>query len=151
MITVIGRFFTDTIASMEMEEELWKQICHAYQVDRLILLPATYQDLRLTDRNAYDQYETMEEALTTVTGKRVYFIPPQTAIDNNLTYTMMSGYTYPQDIVIIFGESFYNNVRHITENDDVVSIALPDDNRGVYGVSINGIVLRDRWIKNGNN
>ncbi len=145
MITVITRWEDGWFGDLEIEAELWLQTCKAYNVDKLIFVPKL-----LSDRGYFDQYDTMAEAIDSVDKDttRVFLEPAKTAwIEHSRSWTDLETYNHEENSVYIYGTSYKNNMSEVTDDDTIVSIEFPNATRGVFGMVVNGIVLRDRWMK----
>lgn len=100
MITLVARW-DDTQMVPEVEWRLWRQMKGAFKISRFVFVPVAPK----MEGYALDQYNTMEEALESTTGERVFLEP--------------SGYNplheLPQgDIVMICGNSSMNNIEYAT-------------------------------------
>ena len=83
-------------------------------------------------------YETMEEALESHNGPKVFFVPPERteSID-------FKDYIPPKgDIAYIFGKPGDNLVKYIREDDMVVSIHTPGKS-DMMAISVVGIILNE--------
>jgi hypothetical protein len=105
-----------------MEQLAWRQIRAAYGV-RMKLVPL--------------DFPTMEEALDSVAGKKVFMIP-----EGRTDTIDFDRYKIPkdQDVVFVFGKPGDNLVRYITDDDDAVSIHTPN-NVDMMAISVAGTVL----------
>lgn len=108
MITLVGRW-EDGWLDPKVELFMFRQLKGAFKFDRLVMVPKL-----LGPRTNVDQYDTMEEALASCDGKKVFLEP--------------SGTTYLEDcptegnLVFVFGNALKCNQEHITEDDLKVRI-----------------------------
>jgi len=120
----------------DTEAFMWRQLRHAYDVDRIIAVPQS-----LSPTLSVDQYDSMEAALAAVESTRVYLQPSATVEGINLL-----DYTHPEQACYIFGRSAENNLRFMREEDHVVTIYTPNP-VDIFAVNAAAIVLQDRWNK----
>ena len=82
--------------------------------------------------------------------KKVFLEPPynQRMIDQK--FIDLEDYKHPDDCVYIFGNATRDNIRFITEEDDIVYIRMLNmSSRLVFGVCMASILLYDRMKKHG--
>jgi len=121
MITLVGML--ERGHDTKFEFMCWKQLKGAWQVE-----------LKLVGRD----FETMEEALSSCTGHRVFLIPPgRTKSIDFKEYQPPGG-----DINYIFGRPGDNLVKYIQEKDTIVSIHTPGES-DMMAISVVGIVLNE--------
>lgn len=102
MITVIARWEVD-VSLHDAEHQLWHQLRN-FGIDRLVFVG------EIDSKVAYDQYETMAEALDTVTGNRVF-------MESSGDKTMSDLPPREEDVVFIFGRTNQNNLSHAQEGE----------------------------------
>lgn len=84
-------------------------------------------------------YDTPEEALASVTGTKVFLLPP----GRSELSVEMSSFTPPAgDVVYIFGRPGENMVSFIEEGDLAVHITTPGQT-DMMAISVAGIVLNE--------
>ena len=121
MVTICG-ILEDGYEST-MEHLMWRQLKGAYGVN-LVLVPF--------------HYPTMEEALDSLKGDKVFLIPPERVESQNF-----KDYNFPkEDVNYIFGKPGNNLVKYLKEEDDVVSLHTPN-NVDLMAVCMVGIVLNE--------
>lgn len=93
----------------------------------------------------------LDEILPQFDGiKKVFLEPPYNRKMIDQKFIDLEDYKHPDDCVYIFGNTAKNNIRFITDVDDIVYIRMLNmSSRLVFGVSMAGIVLYDRMKKNG--
>jgi hypothetical protein len=103
MITIVARWET-TQMSPEVEWQMWRQLRGAFKVKRFVFVPCIPE----MDNYSFDQFDTMEEALASCEGERVFLEPGG--------YKTM--HQIPQgDIVMVFGNSAKGNFDHALVNE----------------------------------
>lgn len=110
MITVVARW-EQTQMPPEVEWQLWRQLRGAFEIDRLVFVPER------PEMKAYhvDQYSTMEEALASTVGQRVFLEPTGTKGMHDI----------PEgDIVLITGNTDNDNLQFAKE-DETYKIKSP--------------------------
>lgn len=111
-----------------MEHLTWKQIEGAFGVE-LLLAPI--------------DFPTMKELIDSLEGKKVFLIPPGRIESHDF-----AEYKFPKgDINFIFGRPGNNLVRHVTKEDDVVSVHTPNA-VDMMAISTVGIVLNKYYEQN---
>lgn len=105
-----------------IEHRIWRQLRGAYKVN-LALVP--------------HDYESMEAALRTVRGHRVFLIPP-----GRVQSVELKAFRPPEHVVYVFGRPGENLVRYIRDGDSVISIETPG-NSDMMAVTVAGIVLNE--------
>ena len=99
MLTVVSRWESTQLHPLE-EWQLWRQLRGAFGIDRFVMIPK--QD-GFDQISIIDQYDTMEEALASVEGQRV-FLEPTAVLDLG---DMPNG-----DIVLICGSTERDNLQY---------------------------------------
>ncbi len=121
MITLIGML--EIGWEENFEHLVWRQLKGAWQVE-----------LKLVGHH----YETMEQALDSHTGHKIFFIPP-----GRIESIDFNDFQPPEgDIAYIFGRPGDNLVKYIRENDMVVSIHTPGQT-DMMAISVVGIILNE--------
>jgi hypothetical protein len=96
-ITLVGMWEKDWL-DPKIELFMWKQLCHAFKVDRLVMVPPL-----LSKRDSVDQYDSIEEALESCEGQRVILEPKGDV--------MLHNFEHPSQVVYIFGNAWRDNQR----------------------------------------
>jgi hypothetical protein len=104
MMTVVSRWEQDDEIA-RVEWRFWCQL-RAFGIDRFVFVPVREEFAQ----HQIDQYETMEEALSTVKGNRVFL----ESTGYNTLYDLPSR---DEDVVFILGSSCTSNVRHMLVNE----------------------------------
>lgn len=94
-VTVVGMWEHGWL-DPKIELFMFRQLCAAYDVDRLVMVPQM-----LSDRTSVDQYDTIEEALDTCEGTIVYLEPEGEE--------MLHDFKHPKDAVYILGKAMISN------------------------------------------
>lgn len=112
MITVVGRWETGWLEP-KVEAFMFRQLKNAYKFDRLVMVP------RLLEGHikSVDQFDTMEEALQTTTGTKVFLEPKG--------HSPFSAVLLHDDLVFILGNANEGNARRAKSGDLVVRIDTP--------------------------
>lgn len=126
MITLVGRWEKDWL-EYRVELFIWKQLCAAFKVDRLIMVGKTGNP-----RITIDQYDTMEDALASCSGTFVFLEPKG---DINL-----SDFTHPTDAIYVFGNAMNHNLQY---DGSKVRINTPTTT-DMFAFNAAAIVLADR-------
>jgi hypothetical protein len=134
MITLVGRWETGWLAP-DVEAFIWRQLAVAYAVDRVIMVPNP------SPRGAIESADSVELALESCVGTRVFLIPEQT-----IAGTALSTYQHPADAVYIFGNGTNGNAHLVRPEDDVVTIYTPAE-VDFFAVNAAAIALHDRTLK----
>lgn len=140
MVTVIGLWEDVWLDTERSERRLWKQTIQAFKVDRWVMVPSNGKEF-----TSPTQYDTMQEALDAVEGKKIFLIPPE-RVGNSLDLVK---YEHPEDATYVFGNVPENLVSYIRPEDDVVSIYTPAQTDMFGGVAL-AAVLYDRHFKHVN-
>lgn len=126
MITLIGRWEKDWLDN-RVELFIWKQLCSAYEVDRLVMVGKS-KNPRIT----IDQYDTMEEAINSSKGEVVLLEPKGNII--------LSNFIHPKDAIYVFGNAMNHNLKY---NGITVRIDTPTMT-DMFAFNAAAIVLADR-------
>jgi hypothetical protein len=111
MITVCARW--DSLQmTPELEWRLWSQLKGAFNIDRFVFTPVK-SDMA---SNPIDQYDTIEEAIASCEGAKVFLEPTGSK--------GLSDIPTGQDIVLICGNTSLNNLKQAGE-DETYKIATP--------------------------
>ena len=105
---------------------------NAFNVDKVIMIPAL-----LPKRTSMDQFDTMQEALDSTMGKRLFFEPTGSSHHNSIKYY--------NDIVLIFGNATTHNLQYVRPEDVVVRINTPS-NSVLFGTQAAAIALAARCL-----
>lgn len=108
---------------------MWKQLCAAFNVDRLVMVGIS-DNTRIT----IDQYETVQEAVKSSTGD-VVLIEPKGKI-------MLGDFIHPKNAVYVFGNAMNHNLK---QDGITVRIDTPT-NTDMFAVNAASIVLADRLL-----
>jgi len=120
MITVIGMWEPGYSAEQTFfEDTVWKQVINAYNVDRFVMVAE--QDTRIANLSVPEQFNTMEEALASSTGNRVFLT------FSEIGATSLRDFIHPENAIYIFGRPGDNLQRYITDNDYRVHIVTPSN------------------------
>ena len=111
---------------------IWRQMKNAFNVDRLIMIPAL-----LPKRTSMDQFDTMQEALESTMGKRIFFEPTGSSHHNSVKYY--------NDVVLVFGNANTHNLKHVRPEDTTVKINTPS-NSVLFGTQAAAIALAARCL-----
>lgn len=128
MITLIGAWESGWLDN-KIELFMWKQLCAAFNVDRLVMVGIS-DNTRIT----IDQYETVEEAIKS-SGGDVILIEPKGEI-------MLGDFIHPQNATYVFGNAMNHNLK---QDGITVRIDTPT-NTDMFAVNAASIVLADRLL-----
>ena len=121
----------------EMDEDwlYWISLCRAYNV---------------LDGNLHIAKD-ISEVLSEFEGiKKVFLEPPYNKKLIDHKFIPLDEYTHPEECVYIFGNTPNHNLRFIKPEDDIVYVKMGAlQSRLVFAISIGGIILYDRLMKNG--
>jgi tRNA pseudouridine-54 N-methylase len=131
MITVISRWEFGWL-DPSVEAFMWKQLTKAYKVDQVIFAPT-----RLENRLFPIQKDSIEEAIASAQGKKVFLIPGE---GNDL-----ASFEHPDDAVYIFGNAMNGNQQE-AEGEIQVQINTPAP-IDFFAINAAAIVLYDRRVK----
>lgn len=138
MITVIGMWEQGyTLEQTFIEDTIWKQTLNAYAVDRFVMV--TYPEVYVPNRTVPEQYDTMEEALASSTGERVFLSYP---IEGTVE---LATFSHPTDAIYIFGRPHDDLSTYINPGDHKVHINTPK-NIDMLGCSCVAAVLYARSL-----
>ena len=126
MVTLVG-FWEYGWLEPKVELFMFRQLCAAYKVDRLVMIPTL-----LGPRTSVDQYDTLEEALESCSGERIFLEPSGSE--------HLDTFDHPEDAVYIFGKAMISN-RH--EEGKMVRINTPSMT-DMFAVNAAAIVLDNR-------
>lgn len=144
MVTIITRRETgwfDSEGGQNTEKNIWEQICLAYEVDRLIMIPKF-------EETTLEQYDTIEEALDSVKGTKVFVEKKNRMEEIEREPVFLEDFKHPDEAVYIFGNGAIDNSRWIKDKDLILSIDTPKEAH-MFGISIAPIILEDREVKDG--
>jgi len=91
MVTLVGRWESGWLTD-RVEYFMWKQLAHAYGVDRLVMVGKSKES-----RTPIDQYDTIKEALASCKGK-IFLIEPTGE-------KSLSKLKHPKNAVYVFGNA----------------------------------------------
>ena len=103
MITLVGRW-EHTWLDPSVEHFMFRQLKAAYGVDRLVMVPKLLE--RVT---SVDQYDTMEEALESCKGQKVFMEPTGDILLEDSPQGM--------DLVYVFGNASNHNLNLMKDGD----------------------------------
>jgi len=126
MITLVGLWEKDWLEP-KLEWAIWRQLKHAFQIDRLVMVPKLLPRVQ-----SIDQYDTMEEALQSCEGDLIFLEPSG---DHSLSF-----FSHPEKAVYVFGNAMMDNKRFQGLN---LRIPTPQDT-DLFAVSAASIILMDR-------
>lgn len=106
---------------------MWRQLCHAFNVDRLVMVPVL-----LSERTSVDQYPTMKEALASCDGDFVVMEPKGDV--------MLEDFSHPETAVYVFGKAGRNNQKVNGTKVRIDTPAMTD----MFAINAAAIVLADR-------
>jgi hypothetical protein len=144
MITIITRRETgwfDYELGPVTEKNIWEQLCNAFGVNRLILVPTF-------EKTTLEQYDTVREALTKVEGVKVFLEIEKRAREIGREPIYLKDFKHPKNAVYIFGNSQTDNSRYVKKDDVLVSVETPNP-QDPFGFNIACAVLYDRKVKDG--
>ena len=126
MITLVGMWEAGWLEP-KIELFMWRQLCHAFEVDRLVMTPVL-----LGKRTSVDEYPTMEEAIDSCKGTFVIMEPRGDV--------MLKNFSHPENAVYVFGNANMHNQRI-----DGVKVRIDTPKRTVmFAINAAAIVLADR-------
>lgn len=132
MLTIVSRWETTQLHPLE-EWQLWRQLRGAFGIDRFVMVP---KQEGFDQVSIVDQYDTMEEALESAEGKRV-FLEPSAVLDLG---DMPNG-----DIVLICGSTEKDNLQHAAPGEAYRIHTLGEDRHNhLYGPNAAAIALAFR-------
>lgn len=126
-VTVVGMWEHGWL-DQKVELFMFRQLRGAYKYDRLVMVPNLYNG----GATAVDQYDTIEEALATCKGRKVFLEPTGES--------RMTDIPLDEDIVIIMGNAFDGNKRRASADDLIVRIDSPGQT-DMFAVNAAAIVL----------
>jgi hypothetical protein len=131
LITVVA-LWEHTWLAPDVESFIYRQVCEAYGVDRIIFAPERDDLTRLR----VEQFATVEAALATTTGQRVFLEPEGSKTLSDI----------PEgDIVLITGNTGNSNAHLANEGECYRFKMLNEDHKGIFGVSAVAIALAHRF------
>lgn len=138
MITICAKwepaFFTSEAGQQEWN--LWRQIRGAFDVRRFCFTPVDETMLGVS----MDQYATMQEALDTTVGRRVFL----ELVGSQPLSVLRAINPVVDDVVLIVGSSAGNNLSLIRPQDTVVRIDTPKPT-DLYGINAASIALAELY------
>ena len=126
MITLVGMWEYGWL-DPKVELFMFRQLCAAYGVDRLVMVPEM-----LAARTSVDQYPTIEEALDSCEGE-VVFLEPSGDVS-------LKDFKHPKDAVYVFGKAMISN-KH--REGTKLRIETPNAT-DMFAINAASIVLADR-------
>jgi len=131
-VTVIARWETGQMSPLK-EWKMWRQVKGSFNVDRFVFVPTQ----KFMTGYTFDQYDTMEEALASADGKRVFLEPT----GYNSVYDIPQG-----DIVLVLGNTDSDNLMHAQVN-ETYAIKTPagPTMAHLYGTNAASIALAIRY------
>jgi len=129
MITVIARWDHTQLPS-DTEWAMWNQMKGAFCIDRLVFVPA------LLNLGGIEEFDTMEEALASSTGQRVFLEPTGDKVVSEIP----SG-----DIVVVVGNTGENNLQHAAQG-ETYRIEVHGRFGHLYGVNAAAIALYEGYV-----
>lgn len=139
MITVIGMWepgYTDE--QSYFENTVWNQTISCFAVDRYIMVCGEETGLKAVSKP--EQYDTMDEALSTTKGKRIFLTFPIKGAKD------MKTFKHPKNAVYIFGKPSDNLLKYVRKQDIKLHIFTPN-NVDMLACSCVAAVLYDRMVK----
>jgi hypothetical protein len=130
MITIIARWDRGW-NEPKSEAFIFRQVARAYDCDRLIFVgPIQEDDCRV------EQMSTMEEALESAQGARVFLEPTGEKTLNDI----------PEgDVVLIFGCTTMHNLRESKPEERYRFKMAKPEHKGIFAITAVGIVLAHRF------
>lgn len=130
MITIVTRWENSQMPE-QVEWQLWRQLRGAFKINRIIFVPHVPE----MDMHRIEQYDTMEEALASCTGERVFLEPKGTKRMRDI----------PEgDIVMVFGDTPSDNLAYAQQG-ETYRIDAPSVRTHLYGVNAAAIALAIRY------
>jgi len=131
LITVVA-LWEHTWLTPDVESFIYRQVCEAYGVDRIIFAPER-NDLT---RKRVEQFATVEAALATTQGQKIFLEPEGSKTLSDI----------PEgDIVLITGNTANSNA-HLAKDSECYRFKMLNENhKGVFGVSAISIALAHRF------
>ena len=128
------------------EMQVWVALARAYNLSHVIMIPHLKygnQDIELAG------YDSMEEFLDSDLKNNftLVFVETQSLFEsNNIKAVELSEFVHPDNALYIFGTSFGDNTRYITDKDLTLFVKTPTD-VALWQHSVAGIILDDRYRK----
>ena len=144
MITIIARWESGWFGKeygVFTEYSFWEQIFIGYAVDRAIFVPKGLPN------HKPEQYKTLTEALKNVEGRRVFLEKEYRAKEIGREPIFLREFVHPKDVVYIIGSSLTNNLKWVRKQDVVLSVDRINKRGDMFGMTMLGIVLHDRMVK----
>jgi hypothetical protein len=119
MVTVVGMWEPGySLEQMFFEDTVWKQTLSAFAVDRFLMVTS---DTIIPNRSKPEQFPTMEDALASTEGERVFLtFAPDNALD-------MKSFAHPDNAVYVFGRPGDDLIQYIRPEDHRVHIDTPNN------------------------
>jgi hypothetical protein len=135
MITIISRWELTQMPS-ELEWRMWAQVRGPFKISRFIFTPVVPE---MHGVNTITQYATMEEALASVPGTKMFLEPTG---DKSL-----SDFSFGEDpdLTLILGETTMSNAHLVGPDDHAVKIKSPKHANDMYGICAASIALAYWW------
>lgn len=130
MITVVTRWESGQMSPLK-EWKMWRQLKGAFKIDRIIFTPV-FEYMK----GGFDQYATMDAALASCIGERVFLEPKGEKAIRDIP---------GGDIVLILGNTNMHNLA-IAQPEEAYRIDTPTDAH-LYGTNAAAAVLA---IRHGN-
>lgn len=114
----------------DMEWRMWRQLKGAFSIDRFV-----FSDIQEgVDRYPLEQFATMEEALATCTGARIFLEP---SVPKGMSDIPLTG-----DIVLVLGNTAMGN-SDLALPEECYAISTPNPT-DMYGINAAAIALAYR-------
>jgi tRNA(Leu) C34 or U34 (ribose-2'-O)-methylase TrmL len=137
MITVVGMWEPGySLEQTFLEDTVWKQTLNAFSVDRFCMVK--YPGVTAGEISSPEEYDTMEEALASTNGERIFMCFAQTG-------TNLKDFVHPADAVYIFGRPGDDMVQYMNPEDHKIHIQTPN-NVDMLACSCVAAVLYDRGL-----
>jgi hypothetical protein len=104
VLTIVARWETSQLHPLE-EWQLWRQMKGAFGIDRFVMVP---KQEGFDQISIVDQYDTMEEALESTVGERVFLEPTGT---NPINCLARESRLRDGDIVLVCGSTESDNIQ----------------------------------------
>ena len=132
MITVVTRW-EDTQMPQEVEFQMWRQLRGSFGIDRLIFVPTHHK----MEGYSFEQYDSIEEALETCKGERVFLEPTGYKSVTKIPHG---------DIVLIIGNTNLDNMKHAQVNETYrIDTPAGPTKAHLFGSNAAAIALAIRW------
>lgn len=140
MITICTRWELSQMPA-ELEWRMWRQLRGAFEINRFAIAPIV-PEMQQTSR--LDQYATMEEALASCPGKKVFLEPNGGLQITDLKHWHKWKTADGHDLILVLGNTARGNLDLVEEGDYAVRIKTPKPTH-LYGISAAAIALA-YWV-----